>query len=464
MLKRLIAFVEKHNISGGPQKRFERWKLQNSNLLEYMKNNPKRLWGIESDEEDSGSILSSDIIDDVDELDSKLFDIKEIIEETISDMNEICKFLNVLIKIEVEHDDKINSFIDLLKTDPVLKKHKVIIFTEYLTTARYLYKSLIDHGFNKVDEIDGSTTKNRLDIIRKFSPYYNGTSSKELKNKGVTETRILISTDVLAEGLNLQDATRLINYDLHWNPVKLMQRIGRIDRRLNQDYEAKIVRDNPDCKNIRGTAAYWNFLPPDELDGILKLYGKVSRKVLRISKSLGIEGGKLLRPDDDYEVLKNFNQTYEGETSTTEDIRLEYQSLLKNYPEIENMVNNLPGKVFSGKEALKKESRFVFFCYILPAPDKSKGNEWTIEAGNTQWFLYEIGKEEEKKYLPLTSIERIIKLIRTNPKTPRQCKTDQSTLKKIREKMEKHIKNKYLKPAQAPIGAKPKLICWMEIA
>jgi len=85
----------------------------------------------------------------------------------------------------------------------------------------------------------------------------------------------LISTDVLSEGLNLQDATRLINYDLHWNPVRLMQRIGRVDRRLNRETEDAILKDHPEQKAIRQTVAYWNFLPPDELDDLLRLYRKV---------------------------------------------------------------------------------------------------------------------------------------------------------------------------------------------
>ena len=131
------------------------------------------------------------------------------------------------------------------------------------------------------------------------------------------ESRVLISTDVLSEGLNLQDATRLINYDLHWNPVRLMQRIGRVDRRMNPEVEALLLADHPDQKSLRGTVAYWNFLPPDELDVLLSLYSKVSHKTLRISKTFGIEGKRLLRPEDDYEALKEFNHTYEGNATKT---------------------------------------------------------------------------------------------------------------------------------------------------
>ena len=101
---------------------------------------------------------------------------------------------------------------------------------------------------------------------------------------------------MLSEGLNLQDATRLINYDLHWNPVRLMQRIGRVDRRLNPDVEKRLTADHPDQAALRGKVAYWNFLPPDELNQLLSLYARVTHKTLRISKTFGIEGRSCCGP------------------------------------------------------------------------------------------------------------------------------------------------------------------------
>ncbi len=77
---------------------------------------------------------------------------------------------------------------------------------------------------------------------------------------------------MLSEGLNLQDATRMINYDLHWNPVRLMQRIGRVDRRLNPEVEERMVADHPDQRPCAARSIYWNFLPPEELNELLTLY------------------------------------------------------------------------------------------------------------------------------------------------------------------------------------------------
>ncbi|HZR19318.1 MAG TPA: helicase-related protein [Verrucomicrobiae bacterium] len=125
---------------------------------------------------------------------------------------------------------------------------------------------------------------------------------------------------MLSEGLNLQDATRVINYDLHWNPVRLMQRIGRVDRQLSPEIEAKIAADHPDQALLLGKVIYWNFLPPEDLDDLLRLYGKVSNKTLRISKVFGIEGKKLLRPEDDYEALRDFTHNYQGVLTPLEEM------------------------------------------------------------------------------------------------------------------------------------------------
>ncbi len=130
----------------------------------------------------------------------------------------------------------------------------------------------------------------------------------------------------MSEGLNLQDATRLINYDLHWNPVRLMQRIGRVDRRLNPLTEAAIVKAHPETAAIRRSVVFWNFLPADALTPYLKLYERVAGKVLRISKTFGIEGRQLLTGEDDYDDLRNL-VSLDGDKSVEESLQLEWEAL-----------------------------------------------------------------------------------------------------------------------------------------
>jgi hypothetical protein len=235
---------------------------------------------------------------------------------------------------------------------------------------------------------------------------------------------------------------------------------------MNPEIEEVLVADHPDQKEIRGTVAYWNFLPPDELDDLLRLYQKVSHKTLRISKTFGIEGKRLLKPEDDFDALKEFGHAYEGTATRLEEMHLEYQSLLQENPELEKRLSTLPGKVFSGKAHPKEGSRAVFFCYALPAPpaetkekDTQTAEEWTDEAGHTRWYLYDLATEK------ITDEPgEIIGLIRSKPATPRHHVIEEQTLSEIRARVEKQIKNSYLKQVQAPIGVKPKLKAWMELS
>ena len=88
-------------------------------------------------------------------------------------------------------------------------------------------------------------------------------------------------------------------------------RSGRVDRRLDPRAEEALLNDHPDLRAMRGNVYFWNFLPPNELDDLLKLYQRVAHKALRISKIFGIEGSQLLKPDDDFQALKEFNLAYE---------------------------------------------------------------------------------------------------------------------------------------------------------
>ncbi len=329
-----------------------------------------------------------------------------------------------------------------------------------MTTARYLRRQLLEAKISGVDEIDSNSKRDRAEVIQEFAPYYNDTTSPKLAAEGRAEIRVLISTDVLSEGLNLQDATRLINYDLHWNPVRLMQRIGRIDRRLNPAVEKQLIADHPEQAGLRGHVIYWNFLPPDELDGLLRLYTRVAYKTLRISKVFGIEGKQLLTPQDDFDALRDFTHAYEGEASPAEQLHLEYQKLLRDNPALEPFLHSAPLRLFSGREHVRPGTRAVFLCYRLPAEDKTVPPEqaWEGEAGRTGWYLYDLASGQIAEDAP-----RIADVIRSSVETPRCLAIEPATLRDIRLKVEKHIRNTYLKQVQAPVGVKPVLKCWMEL-
>lgn len=455
LLWKLLAWMEVHCTTEHEKASLERWKRKHAKLLEYK---PQQdMFDDEMDED----LIPQEMLDGVEKLNRDDYRIDELIADTLADLEQITDFLNELEKFKPSQDSKLKKLIDLLTKDPVLSQHKVLIFSEFGDTARYLAHQLKEAGIAGVDQIDSGTKGDRSKIIQRFAPYYNESSSREL---GDQEIRVLISTDVLSEGLNLQDATRLINYDLHWNPVRLMQRIGRVDRRMNPEVEANILRDHPDQKDLRGTVAYWNFLPPDDLDDLLRLYGRVAHKTLRISKTLGIEGRKLLREDDDYEDLRNFNEQYEGQRTPDEDMHLEWQDLLKAHPGLDEMLNGYPNGIFSGKAHVKPETRAVFFCYARPAYDAAESDRtgddvWTPEAGDVQWYLYDVATGDIHDDAP-----RMMELIRSEPKTPIKTNLNLVQLSDIRTSVEKHIAKTFLRKVQAPIGVKPELRAWMELS
>jgi hypothetical protein len=409
----------------------------------------------ETEEDLDEDIIPEELKQKIEILDSTKYNVDAIIIDSLNDMEQLASFLEELRDFKPAQDDKLQTLVRILKNNPILSKHKVLIFTEYQTTARYLEEQLTAYGIGPLMEVD-SQRNNASEAIHIFSPYYNESNSHLLKDEGIEEIRVLVSTDILAEGLNLQDATCIINYDLHWNPVRMMQRIGRVDRRLEPSIENRIVADHPELKDIRGTVCLWNFLPPDELNEILSLYERVTQKALRISKTFGIEGRKFLTPDDDFEALREFNQKYEGTTTSSEEMYLAYQRLLLTYPDLPSRLPYYPKRLFSGKESIKPDTRGVFFCYQLPS--KNADGNWDLEASFTRWYYYDLASDQI-----LEDAAQIFIFVQCDSETPRVVKESKARLSEIRHKLDEYILDSYLKKVQAPIGFQPALLAWMEL-
>jgi superfamily II DNA/RNA helicase len=464
LMLKLLAWVTVHATSAHDLRRLDRWKQTNSEKIGLAYQLQKQLWPEEGEGDTEDEVLGAEELAAVQVLDPELYDVGRMLDDTFDDLNQVIEFLDLAQEIGPKKDDKLKALTRLLKTDKILKKEKVIIFTEFAETARYVERELKEAGIEGVHRIDGNTSQqDRSATIRRFSPYYNGTTPQALLDSGQTEIRVLVSTDVLSEGLNLQDATRLINYDIHWNPVRLMQRVGRVDRRMNPEIEAQIVKDRPEQAALRGHVQYWNFLPPAELDELLRLFKRVANKTLVISRTFGVEGRKLLTPDDDFDPIQEMNEQCEGHLSQDEALRLEYNQLLKEHPEAVQLLDSLPLKAFSGKAHLSPGTKSVFFCYRIPGHDRSVESEdtarqWTEAAGETRWMLFDLGNDR-----PLVEPGAIASLIRSAPETPRQTATAAADLAELRKRVEKQMVNDDLKARQAPLGVAPILKCWMEL-
>ena len=175
---------------------------------------------------------------------------------------EILELLTVMVAdITPEHDSKLQELFEVLSNKiehPINENNrKVIIFTAFSDTAEYLYDQVGKYILQKyhlntamvTGSVDGRSTIPRLrcdmnTVLTCFSPISKG---KDLLMPGdKTEIDVLIATDCISEGQNLQDCDYLINYDIHWNPVRIIQRFGRIDRIGSKNKCIQLVNFWPD--------------------------------------------------------------------------------------------------------------------------------------------------------------------------------------------------------------------------
>ncbi len=219
----------------------------------------------------------------------KNYNVIKLKEDLDSDL-EILKDLKVKIDDVTNTDTKIQSVIAKIVDDKALEKEskKILIFTEYTTTAKYIEERMTKRfPNNTVRWISGNTDqKTRKAYIRRFAPKSNLLEDEQLDKP---EIDILISTEVLSEGQNLQDCNYVINYDLPWNPMKIVQRTGRVDR-LTNNFDV-----------IHSRACY----PDKQLDEILKLVGKLIEKIGTANATVGLDVELLGVPANE----KQFNKT-----------------------------------------------------------------------------------------------------------------------------------------------------------
>ena len=199
--------------------------------------------------------------------------------------------------------------------------------------------------------------------------------------------RVLVSTDVLSEGVNLQDGTLLVNYDLHWNPVRLMQRIGRVDRRMNPTIEAELVKAHPSAKASRGHD------PGPQLPAAGRHRAPAARstsacrtRCCMISKTLGIPGGKLIDEDDvldDVKVFQAFKDEYGGDMSTARGAAAQVaRSWCRPTPASRSSSSDSRTGSASAKDG---DPGGLFVCRQVPVltkkHDDDDSSEWTLDPG-----------------------------------------------------------------------------------
>ena len=155
------------------------------------------------------------------------FDTGRWTEDLDADHDVLKDILGRVEDIGPEDDDKLRALRDFLARSEV-EAGKVLIFSEAETTVEYLYRELNPNGQQThIARLTGTTSHDAERIVKRFSPTWNLGAREAMPGP---EIRVLLATDIVSEGQNLQDCACVLNYDLHWNPVRLIQRFGRVDR------------------------------------------------------------------------------------------------------------------------------------------------------------------------------------------------------------------------------------------
>ena len=231
---------------------------------------------------------------------------------------------------------------------------KVLIFTEAADTARYVYEELLRRGVEAVGMVTGDSENPTL-LVQRFSPMSNRLvssrtdTSRSTSNSPVEdELRVLVSTDVLSEGQNLQDAHIIVNYDLPWAIVKLVQRAGRVDR---------IGQNSPEV-------LIYSLMPADPVEDEINLRGRIRERLGENAQLLGSDEMFFGDPTE-RQIISGVYDEYSpyGLVAGTDDVdpvSMAYEiwrHAEDSYPDLAQRVAALPNIVYSTRHATKHATR-----------------------------------------------------------------------------------------------------------
>jgi len=263
------------------------------------------------------------------------------------DREALNKLYNFAVAVTPDRDAKLKDLKKLIN-DKIQKNlntgnNKVVVFTAFADTANYLYDCLHDWTKNElklnIALVAGSQTKTTFgkneynNILTNFSPISkNRDKMKSMPKEGTID--ILIATDCISEGQNLQDCDYLINYDIHWNPVRIIQRFGRIDRLGSKNDKIQLV----------------NFWPTKDLDNYINLKERVEARMALvdvtataddnvlatdqieelIEDDLKYRNQQLKKLRDEVLDLEDMNESISLTDFTLDDFRIELLNFIEN--------------------------------------------------------------------------------------------------------------------------------------
>jgi hypothetical protein len=255
--------------------------------------------------------------------------------DLLADARALTKVLNDCGEWDARKDTKLAALVNLLS-----RKHpneKVLIFTQFADTVRYLSEQLQKRGLAAVEGVTGGSA-DPTGLAWRFSPVSNG---KRNQIAPMDELRVLVATDVLSEGQNLQDCSIIVNYDLPWAIIRLIQRAGRVDRIGQQ------------AQNI----LCYSFLPSDGVDRIINLRGRVRQRLRENAEVVGTDETFFEDDGNDQVILDLYNEKagiLDGDADTEVDLASQAYQIWKNAtdrdPSLLKTIPDLPPVVYSTRK------------------------------------------------------------------------------------------------------------------
>lgn len=254
---------------------------------------------------------------------------------------------------DIDCDPKLDEFRNQLTGNPIIKGAKIIVFTESTETAEYLYDNLKDVYGSRIVCFSGKSSDNLKSVIEdSFNP--------KNKDKNNDKYDLLITTDILAEGINLHRANVIVNYDLPWNPTRIMQRVGRINR-VGTEYDRIYV---------------FNFFPTAQSAKHMPLEDRILEKLQSFHDTLG-EDYKFLSDAEEVSPQKLFqdlSRDVDDEDEESTNPELEYLAIIREIrdkePELYKKIKKLPLKARTAR-AFKNSDKDSTITFIRKGALKS---------------------------------------------------------------------------------------------
>jgi len=243
----------------------------------------------------------------------------------------------------VNSDPKLDTFRKYLDDYLLDKKfnpaQKLVVFSESKETTNYLTTQLLKFGYKDIITVESANRKDKMpDIIANFDANIPENEQKDIFN-------ILISTEVLAEGINLHRANIIVNYDTPWNSTRLMQRIGRVNR----------------IGSKAGEIYIFNFFPTAKVNKDIELEKKAILKLHAFHAALG-EDSQIYSPDEDFETFGLFDKEQDEDRDETLEYLMQVRKFKNENPELFKQIKNMPLRARVGRKS--KTLKDSTICFI----------------------------------------------------------------------------------------------------